>query len=99
MNILDTNINQLKKDQLEALTEHVEKTLNEIMFLFKERQFNKIKDRFIKYSPAGDDMGCDNHFINFAWNDDETKDILDIIDMAEGLTEEKTEKKKDDFDF
>lgn len=99
MNILDTNIDQLKKDQLEALTEHVEKTLNEIVFLFKERQFTTIRQRFVEYSPAGDDMGCENNFINFAWNEGEIKDIEDILSMAVSLTEQKKKTSEYDFDF
>lgn len=99
MNILDTNIDQLKKDQLEALTEHVEKTLNEIIFLFKERQFKQIRDKFLEFSGAGDCMGDENNFINFAWNEGEIKDIEDILLMAESLTEKRTKEKKDDFDF
>lgn len=97
MNILDTNIEQLKKDQFKALTEHVEKTLNEIVFLFKERQFTTIRERFVEYSPAGDCMGCDNSFINFAWNEGERKDIEDILEMAVSFTEQ--EKKTSDNDY
>lgn len=98
MNILDTNIEQLKKDQFQALTEHVEKTLNEIVSLFKEKQFTTIRERFVEYSPAGDCMGCDNSFINFAWNEGERKDIEDILSMDVSLT--KHEKKaSDDYYF
>ena len=85
MNILDTNIDKLKQDQLKALQEHVKKVFDEIYRLFLDGKYQEINEKYIQYSPAGDCMGCDNNFINFSWND-KIMDIGDILNMAEKLS-------------
>lgn len=87
MNILDTNIEKLKQDQLKALQEQIKKVFDDIYDLFEKGKYQEIADKYVKYSPAGDCMGCDNDYINFSWND-ETKDIGDVLDMARSLTVE-----------
>lgn len=86
MNILDTDIERLKQDQLKALQNQMKKVFDEIYRLFLDGKYQEIKEKYIQYSPAGDCMGCDNNFINFSWNDT-IKDIGDILEMASTLTE------------
>lgn len=86
MNILDTDIEKLKQDQLKALQEQVKNVFDEIYRLFLDGKYKEIEEKYIQYSPAGDCMGCDNNFINFSWNDT-IKDIGDILEMASTLTE------------
>lgn len=85
MNILDTNIEKLKQDQLKALQEQVKKVFDEIYTLFIEEKYQEILEKYIQYSPAGDCMGCENNFINFSWNN-KIKDIGDIITLAKKLS-------------
>ena len=86
MNILDTNIEKLKQDQLKALQEQIKKVFDEIYRLFLEGKYKEIEEKYIKYSPAGDCMGCENYFINFSWND-EIMDISDILEIARRLND------------
>ena len=83
-NILDTNIEQLKQDQLKALKEHISNVFKDILDMINKCKYQEIYDKYIEYSPAGDDMGCDNHFINFSWNED-IKDISDVLEMLKEL--------------
>lgn len=86
MHILDTNIYQLRNDQLKALEQRIEEVFREITILFRAGNYDEILERYVCYSPSGDDMGCENYYINFSWNDKE-KDIGDIINMAKRLKE------------
>lgn len=90
MNILDTDIERLKQDQLKALQNQMKKVFDEIYRLFLDGKYQEIKEKYIQYSPTGDCMGCDNNFINFSWNDT-IKDIGDILEMASVLTEKSNE--------
>lgn len=97
MNILDTDINTLKKDQMKALEEHFLLVLDDIKSLFKEHRFQDIENKYVLFSPAGDCMGSDDYFINFSWNSKE-KDIMDILHMAKELTkDEVVEKDEEDY--
>ncbi|MBQ2176233.1 MAG: hypothetical protein II453_14620 [Alphaproteobacteria bacterium] len=87
MNILDTNIEKLKQDQLKALQEQMKKVFDDIYDLFEKGKYQEIADKYVKYSPAGDCMGCDNDYINFSWND-KVKDIGDVLEIARSLTGE-----------
>lgn len=84
MNILDTDIEKLKHDQLKALREQMKKVFDDIYELFEEKEYEEIEKKYIQYSPAGDCMGCDNNFINFSWND-KVMDIGDILEIAKRL--------------
>lgn len=88
--ILDTSIDQLREDQLKALREHFCGVLEEIRNLFMEEKYQEIADKYVKWSPAGDEMGCDNHFINFYWHPDADEcDVGDILQMAAKLSNKK----------
>lgn len=84
MNILDTDVEKLKHDQLKALQEQMKKVFDDIYRLFLKGKYEEIKGKYIHYSPAGDCMGCENNFIDFSWND-KVMDIGDILEMAERL--------------
>jgi hypothetical protein len=78
--ILSLDIDNLREKQHQALKIHVTDILYEIIELIKTEKYEIIKD-YTFYSPAGDDMGCDNTCIDFAWsgNKDDTDDIGDTI--------------------
>lgn len=87
-NILDTNIEKLKQDQSKALKEHITNVFNDILAKINKGNYQEIVDKYLKFSPAGDDMGCDNYFINFSWNE-ERKDISDVLEMLAELDNKK----------
>ena len=85
--ILDTDINKLREDQYKALKEHIISVLDDIRNKVLHNDFQGIYNNFIEYSPSGDDMGLDNHFINFSWNDTDVLDIDDVLCKLKDLSE------------
>ena len=96
ISILDTNVEKLKKDQLEALKEHFCKTLDDIKKLFLNGEYQKIFNKYLEYSAAGYGWGNENYFINFSWHKelddaDYDMDIYDILELASKLSDKKLE--------
>ena len=87
-NILDTNIEKLKQDQLKALKEHITNVFNDILDKINKGNYQEVVDKYLEFSRAGDGYGDDNYFINFAWNDD-YKDISDVLEMLAELDNKK----------
>lgn len=79
-NILDVDINNLKQAKYNAMKEHIIGVLDKVKDLIEKGDYDGL-DELTFYSPAGDDMGCDNHCINFAWRDDEDMDINEAVEI------------------
>lgn len=76
-NILAVRPETLAQEQEKALADFVSKRLREIAVLISASKYEQVK-AYLSYSPAGDDMGCDNSYISFK---DETglEDIGEVI--------------------
>jgi len=79
--LLDTGVseNEIMKIQFKELKKSVIARLELIISIIKNDEFRNIKD-YLEFSPSGDDMGCDNNFINFG--DSVNKDIADIKEVS-----------------
>lgn len=63
--IKETEANKIvKKRYKEAVKEAVIAHLENFITYIKKDRYNDLKE-CISYSPAGDDMGCDNNYIDF----------------------------------
>lgn len=81
--IMNLCVENLAQMQLEFLKEHCIGILKKVENLIKEEKFGEIK-KMLTFSGAGDEMGDNNYFINFAY-DEHILDIMDVIEMMESL--------------
>ena len=88
--LLKTTPETLAIEQHAALKAHVITVLESTLNAVKDEYYSGVSKLAI-YSPAGDCMGCDNHFINFGYNE---KEPLDIYEVMERLIELKKIAKK-----
>ena len=88
--LLKTTPETLAVEQHAALKEHVIKVLETTLQAVKDEYYTAVNN-FDQFSPAGDCMGCDNHFINFGYDE---KEPLDICEVMERLIELKKITKK-----
>lgn len=84
--LLSTTPENLARLQLDAIKDHVINILKRVIFLIEEGRYSDIEE-MLDRSPAGDCMGTDHHFINFAWeaNPNDGLDILEVLEMLEQL--------------
>jgi hypothetical protein len=84
--LLKTTPETLAKLQTEALKQHMLKTLNRVIYLINEGNWNLLED-MCQWSPAGDGMGTDHHFIDFNWDDgaDDGVDIIEVIQKIRSI--------------
>lgn len=61
--------------------------LDKVLTLLREDKFDEIES-LIKFSPAGDCMGNDNHYIDFSFLSSENNTIEDIHDVIRILKKE-----------
>lgn len=81
--IMEIDVENLKEKQLTALKSHVTNRLIAIIAHIENNEFEEVK-KYLVYSPAGDGYGCDNYYINFAY-DEEELDLQEILDKMEYL--------------
>jgi hypothetical protein len=86
INLLETDPDNLYRKQLDGLKEHAVNVLKNIINLIEKEEFTKIED-LTEYSPAGDDMGCNNNFINFSpgGKEDDSWDIMEITEKMQSI--------------
>lgn len=101
--ILEITPSNLANEQLEALKKHVIERLNFVISLVEKEDFSEeTLNEFTMRSPAGDDMGDDNHFIKFiymkrektgsgTYDYVEPKDIRDVFEKMRKLKEQTEE--------
>lgn len=84
--LLSTTPENLARLQLDAIKEHAVNILKRVIFLLEEGRYSDIEE-MLQRSPAGDCMGTDHHFIDFAWapDPDDGLDILEVLEMLERL--------------
>ena len=77
--VSDTEINKIK---FNAIKSAVIKRLKGIIGLIESDKYDEIK-KYTAWSPAGDDMGLDNNFIDFGFvvNESSSMDIIEITNM------------------
>lgn len=63
--LLATSPGDLARKQEIALSEFIQARLDKISHHLKNREYERVLD-MLSSSPAGDDMGCDNRFIDFS---------------------------------
>ena len=79
--LLNTTPEELARKQYEALEAHVLNTLDTVKTCIKARSWDDIP---MAFSPAGDDMGCDNYFIDFKLSQYGT-DIAEVVNRLKEL--------------
>jgi hypothetical protein len=79
--LLNTTPESLAHEQHAALKAHVIEKLETVLKAIKDENYKDI-DKLISYSPAGDCMGGENHFIDFSFTH---KQPLDIAEVTERL--------------
>lgn len=77
-------VRKMYRDCVHAL---VVERLEEITQLMKDKKYKKV-DKYLEFSPAGDDMGSDNYFISFNDIIDGGRDYSDLGDMLSILGED-----------
>ena len=82
---------QAKKFVTKRYKEEIKKQtldrLDKVLTLLKEDKFDEIES-LIRFSPDGDCMGCDNHYIDFSFLSSEDNTIEDIHDVIRILKRE-----------
>lgn len=91
ISLLAVDVDNLYRRQFETLKKHIIDTLNEAIKTVIEDNFNKAKQMTF-YSPAGDEMGCDNNCIDFGFNGKE----MDFLEAIYALKDLKDSLKKED---
>jgi hypothetical protein len=89
--LMDTSVKTLAQKQRAALTSHCLAVLDLVWDALQREDYPTVRD-LLSFSPAGDCMGCDNYFINFAWQEEETKplDIGGVLEDLEALKKQET---------
>lgn len=76
--LLNIDIKNLADKKYEVLKEHAINKLKEIIIFLENDELQYVAN-LLSFSPAGDDMGCDNYFIDFSYNTTEMMDLADIL--------------------
>ena len=79
---------EIDKLKLKELKEKSIQILRKVAELIKKEEFDKLEP-YIRWSPSGDDMGCENHYINFGEIiGTESLDIEELFKMMNDLKSE-----------
>lgn len=84
INILDVDIDNIRKAKYQAMKEHIISVLDKVKFIIEKGRYDDLED-IIFFSPEGDGYGSENYCINFAWRDDEDMDIKEAVTILEEL--------------
>lgn len=82
--LMEVSIQDLAKKKHDAFKAHVLSILSEVTKLVQECKYDEVKN-YLGESPAGDDHGCDNSFINFHWDEQLIMDIADAVELLSNL--------------
>lgn len=84
--LLETSPETLAENQHDELSLFVISKLEEIIKLVKVKAYDDLQDKLV-HSPAGDCMGCENDFIDFAWGSEVgPTDIGECITLLQSLS-------------
>ena len=84
INILDVDIDNIRKAKYQAMKEHIISVLDKVKFIIEKGRYDDLED-IIFFSPEGDGYGSENYCINFAWRDNEDMDIKEVVTILEEL--------------
>lgn len=76
--LMNIDVDNLIEKQLNGLKQYTIERLEKVIELIKEDKYDSVK-YMLADSPSGDAYGCDNCYINFAY-DNNNRDINDILD-------------------
>ena len=76
--LMKTSAATLQEIQHRELKLHAIEILTKVIYLIKEERYADVLD-FTQSSPAGDGMGDDNTFIDFAFSGNENGDDIDTL--------------------
>jgi len=82
--IMELDVHNLAHRQYAALKNHATTLLGLVTKLIREDDYDTLLE-YISFSPAGDDMGTEHHFIDFEINSKEETDIGDVIEKLKRL--------------
>ncbi|WP_010497812.1 hypothetical protein [Paenibacillus elgii] len=82
--LMNTRPEELAKVQYSAFKSHVISILEQTIQNIYDENYVSILDKLV-YSPAGDGYGCDNHFINFSYDQDNIDNAIDLYEAVEKL--------------
>lgn len=77
-NIMDINPESLAQQQEAYLANGAATILEEIASLIRKRDYKEVSKRY-SYSPAGDEAGCENHYIHFTSLHPTLEDIEQVV--------------------
>ena len=89
--VLNIDPTEIYAKQFEALKTHALELLNDIYQALQKDDHNKIR-KYLSHSPAGDDMGSDNSFIDFNFSREGYDDIEELMTMLHELKLKATKK-------
>lgn len=81
--IMELSVNNLAEEQHFALKNHVVLILKNVLNLIEKDQYDIVLN-YLSFSPSGDCMGCDNHYIDFSWNNT-PMDIAEVCEVLSSL--------------
>lgn len=85
INIMDLDIDNLSEKQYDYLKNHTISILKDIQNDLENDRLGNIVSK-LSLSPAGDCVGQNNYYINFAYKDGEQLDLSDILDKMAKLS-------------
>lgn len=90
--LMQIDVNNLALLQKEKFTEHCINILRKVIELLEKGEYSQIGN-MLRYSPAGDGMGAENHFIDFSYGG-MSIDMADVIEILSGLERQINEPNK-----
>lgn len=86
MKELGVSPEDIKKYQKAYVEQVAIGTLEKLLARLKKKEYVKIRDDMLQYSPAGDDMGMDTMFIDFSACFPYSEDSSDLGDVLNFLS-------------
>lgn len=81
---LKVDADTLKKQQFEVLKQAVVEHIERVRNLVQQEEWESIEG-LLSFSPSGDCMGCDNHYISFDHLVGRDADISEVIEKLKRL--------------
>lgn len=85
-NIMSLTVENLAKEQHNALKKHVINVLDKVKQYIEYEKYTEIENLTFE-SPAGDGWGLDNQVINFGYKECEELDITEVVYILKKLKE------------
>lgn len=95
--IMSIDVQNLAEKQYAAIVKHALAILDTVRTRLKNGDLEGVK-AMMRYSPAGDEMGCNNYYIDFSWGELDRDgyriflDLSDVCDILEDLKEKLSKK-------